>query len=109
MEEAMSVILGIPQKLQPLKIRRNPAVAAVWGLLLDGIGLAIYLRSAIDLVLSVLVVVALTMYVGELGLFLSFCLVSTYGYFRVVASHEMLDKANQLQSCTSQSPEACAG
>jgi hypothetical protein len=91
----MGAILGLLDKLQPLNMKRNPAIAAVLGLVFGGLGLAIYLRSIIDFVIPVLIAVVLTITVGDLGWFIGACLASGYGYFRVVTSNERLDRTIQ--------------
>lgn len=78
------------KKLGPLKAEKSPAVAAVWGFFLGGIGLGIYLLSFIDFIIPILVGFFIIYVAGDPGWFVGALVASAYGYFRVSASNEML-------------------
>jgi hypothetical protein len=86
----MDSVFEALQRIEPLKRRRNPSWAAVWGFLLGGIGLALYLRSVIDFFIPIVAAVALIYFVGDFGWFIGACVAAVYGYFRVTTSNEML-------------------
>jgi hypothetical protein len=86
--------LNIADQLPPLKTKKNPAIAAVAGFMLGGIGLAVYLRSFPDFYipcLILLVLVILGIFTAGLPLFFIPFFWAFYGWRRVTASNKKLD------------------
>lgn len=79
----MNIIEDLMRKLPPPPPGRNPGIACVLGLLFGGIGLAIYLKNVVDFVFPVLIVVVLTVLLGDIGWIGGALLAGLYGYFRV--------------------------
>jgi hypothetical protein len=62
---------------------RSPGKTCLIGLLFGGIGLGIYLRNIVDLLLPLALYVAAVVKFGEIGVLGSAVLVALYGYLRV--------------------------
>jgi hypothetical protein len=62
---------------------RSPGKACLIGLLFGGIGLGIYLRNIVDLLLPLALYVAVVVKFGDIGVLGSAVLVGLYGYLRV--------------------------
>jgi hypothetical protein len=88
-------ILSIADESEPLAEKKNPALAAAIGFVSGGIGLGLYLRSWRDFLIpfgilfAVLVLGVVT--VEVLSLATPF-IWATYGYRRVIASNEKLER-----------------
>ena len=85
---------GIIEKLQPLKQKKDPAVAAVCGFALGGLGLGLYLQSWTDFFLPILiwlVIMVLGLPTGELLLITAPAFCAMYGYHRAKSSNAELD------------------
>jgi hypothetical protein len=74
--------------LPPLRARKHPWLAFVLGLLLSGIGLGVYFRSWIDLIIPTVILVALANLVGGYGFLLAAVIGGVWGLLRVVNSNE---------------------
>ncbi len=80
------------EKLPPFDGHKNPTVAAVLGFLFGGVGLGIYLRSFVDCLVPVLIMLFLANTVPDLGVLGGSIVASLWGYFRVVYSNAQLAK-----------------
>lgn len=83
----MLVFFKPPSWLSPPRKQRNPAVAAIVGFLFGGVGLALYFRTVVDLVIPVLfslasVAVGAAMNSRELGVVAGAFIASRWGYHR---------------------------
>jgi hypothetical protein len=81
------------KKLPPLDKPKNPAVAIVVGFLSGGIGLGIYLRSFVDVLIPILLFIGVSVFCQQaaaLGVALGPTVVAVYGYARVQESNERL-------------------
>jgi hypothetical protein len=85
------------EKLSPLHKMKNPGLAAALGFAFGGIGLGIYLRSFIDFLFPIAVVlVASVVSTGfamlgpDLGLLAGAIVAAMWGYFRVETSNRRL-------------------
>jgi hypothetical protein len=79
--------------LPALPRKKSSPVAGLIGFLFGGIGLAIYLRSLVDLIVPIaLVVVALILinWIGGIGWALGATISALYGFFRVESSNRRL-------------------
>src|SRR3954451_17623208 len=90
----LSAIFTIMDRLAPLHKTKSTGVAALLGFLLGGIGLGIYLRSFVDFVFPIaLVIGASTLSTGfanldpQVGVFAGAIIASLWGYFRVENSN----------------------
>ncbi len=87
---------GVADRLEPLKTKKDPVVAAIAGFVLGGIGLGLYLRSWVDFLLPsgmLIAIMVLGIPFGELPtLFIPFFW-AIYGYRRVKASKAKLEHA----------------
>jgi hypothetical protein len=66
------------------------------GVLLGGIGLAIYFRSVVDFLIPIAIFTALALLFKEPGVLGALAIAGLWGYFRAVNSHERLDNANRV-------------
>ncbi len=85
---------GVAEKLEPLKTKKDPIVAAIAAFVLGGVGLGIYLGSVVDFFvpwLIVLILMVLGIPFGELPLFFTPFFWAFWGYRRVKASNAKLD------------------
>jgi hypothetical protein len=79
--------------LETLHSRKNPQIAALWGVLLGGIGLGIYFRSVIDALVPIgLFVVIFAIYGADVAFVASIVVAGIYGYVRAVHSNMRLDR-----------------
>ncbi len=77
-------IESLMRKLPAPPPGRSPAIACVLGVLLGGLGLAIYLKNVVDFVLPVLMVIILSIFLGaDVGIVGGALFAGLYGYFRV--------------------------
>jgi hypothetical protein len=89
-------IAKLLQILPPLRGPKDPGVASVVGFLTGGIGLGIYFRSFIDVLVPVVLYVFLTVaadHILEFGWVVGAIMAGYYGYVRVVDSNERLAAA----------------
>ena len=89
-------IFTIFDKLPPLRTRKDPGVAVVVGLLVGGIGLAVYLRSIVDLVIPIVIAGAFVAAIGDPGWLVGAALSAAYGYFRVLNSNARLQQSRAI-------------
>jgi len=74
----------------PVGRMTSPALAAILGFLLGGIGLAIYFRTVVDFLVPVAIAIACILLfesAGGLGWFLGAMIACAYGYFRSAESN----------------------
>jgi hypothetical protein len=79
------------QKLPRLYTRKNPAWALVIGFLTGGIGLGIYLRSFVDVLIPIVLYFGVLVFFQQaqvLGWALGPMVVAVYGYLRVQESND---------------------
>lgn len=81
-------------RMEPLTETKKAKTAATVGVLFGGIGLWIYLRSFVDFMLLMVLAVPLIMLLGEFGWVIGAPFAGVYGYFRVVASNEALQRTS---------------
>jgi hypothetical protein len=83
-------------KLPPVP-KKNPAFAMVIGFLTGGVGLGIYLRSFVDVLLPVVLAVGVSVFsqhANDLGWALGPTVAAVYGFARVQESNERPVKAS---------------
>ncbi|WP_433802942.1 hypothetical protein [Actinomycetospora sp. CA-084318] len=68
---------------------KNAGVAAGIGLVFGGIGLAVYFRNIIDLILPVGIFLALAVVLGDYGVLAGAVIAAVYGYYRVIVAQEV--------------------
>jgi hypothetical protein len=76
--------------LPPLRRRKNPVWALVIGFVTGGIGLGVYLRSLVDVVIPIILAVGVAFYSAqalEMGWTLGPGIAAAYGYARVQDSN----------------------
>lgn len=91
--QTMKHVWKMTEQLQPLKARKDPMLAAIFGFCFGGIGLGIYFQSLLDFVLPVviwLVVLILAAPTGELLAIMAPVFCAIYGYRRAVSSNAKL-------------------
>jgi hypothetical protein len=91
---------SVAEKLEPLKSRKDPIVAAIAGFALGGIGLGIYCRSLVDFFvpwLMVIILMVLGIIFGELPVFFAPLFWAYWGYRRVKASNAKLDAGSSVE------------
>lgn len=80
--------------IDPLPKEKKPHIAAIMGLLLGALGVALYFRSLKDFFVCLIVFVALTVIIPGLGAFPGWLFASIYGYFRAETSNKKLREQN---------------
>ena len=89
----MRSAFGVAEKLEPLKSKKDPVIAAIAGFVSGGIGLGLYLQSWTDFLLPsgmLIILMVLGIPFGELPtMFIPFFW-AVYGYRRVKASNAKL-------------------
>jgi hypothetical protein len=91
---------GVAEKLEPLKAKKDPIVAAIAGFALGGVGLGIYCGSLVDFFvpwLMVLILMVLGIPFGELPVFFAPFFWAVWAYRRVKASNAKLDGRTQTE------------
>jgi hypothetical protein len=89
--------------MKPLKSRKNPVIAAVLAVILGGIGLGIYLRSWRDAGVGLaitLVMNALIVQIGLVGLLAGMAGLALYAVQRVTQSNAELERRAQEAATT---------
>lgn len=89
---------GVADKMEPLKKKKNPTLAAVCGFALGGVGLGIYLESWLDFFVPfcmLLVIVVLGIPTGETLTLVTPVFWAIYGYRRAKTSNEKLEGRSQ--------------
>lgn len=86
----LETIEKLMDSLPPFHARKNENLALVIGFLAGGIGLAIYLRSLIDLVLPLGLSLVLAKTLGDVGVLGGAVLSALWGHFRVRSSNKRL-------------------
>jgi hypothetical protein len=82
--------LQLVDRLPPLRLARNPGVALLVGLLFGGIGLAIYLRSLLDGLVPLVLVILLSAKLGGSGVAFGAAIAGAWGAIRVSSSNKQL-------------------
>jgi hypothetical protein len=86
----IEAIEKLMNSLPPIHSRKNPSLALIIGFVAGGVGLAIYFRSLVDLILPVGIGVACALLFGDYGIFGGAILASLYGFFRASSSNKNL-------------------
>lgn len=90
---------GVADKLEPLKTKKDPFVAAIAGFTLGGIGLGLYLKSWTDLwvpALMLIIIMVLSLPFAELPVLFVPFFWAAYGYRRVKASNAKLEEGADI-------------
>lgn len=89
-EDKMIDFLPFLTRLSPLNGKRNESLAAIIGFLFGGIGLAIYLRSVVDGLLPLLIVLVMpSLGVDSFSaILIGGIIAALWGYFRVQDSNQ---------------------
>lgn len=93
----VSSAYGVADKLEPLKTKKDPFVAAIAGFALGGVGLGLYLKSWTDFwvpALMLITIMVLSIPFAELPVFFVPFFWAVYGYRRVKASNAKLEKGD---------------
>jgi|SRR5579871_5447584 len=91
---------SVAEKLEPLKTKKDPVVAAIAAFALGGVGLGIYLGSVVDFFvpwLMVLILLVLGIPFGGLPLFFAPVFWAAWAYRRVKASNAKLDAGGSAE------------
>ena len=88
----MELFQALLRTLPPTR-RCNANAAAALGFMFGGIGLALYLRSFIDLVVTLLLAMVLLSSAGDVGWLAGALFASVWGYARVTSSNRVRDGA----------------
>jgi hypothetical protein len=80
-------------KLPPLKRKTNANLACLIGLLAGGIGLALYFRTFVDLVIPVAISLVIVLAFADVGMIGGAIIAALYGYARSHTSNERLAPA----------------
>jgi hypothetical protein len=91
----MSTLKQILSSLPPLRRRKNPSLALVIGLAAGGLGLSIYFRSLIDLVVPVAIAIAAALMLGDAGVLGGAIVAGLYGFARAQTSNERQEARTQ--------------
>jgi hypothetical protein len=89
----MDTLMKIFDKLPPLPRRTRPNLACAIGFFTGGIGLALYFRSFVDVIMPIAIVVAIVVAydnAGAVGWLLGALVAAFYGYFRSESSNRRL-------------------
>lgn len=89
-------IARLLEMLPPLKARKDPGVASAIGFLTGGIGLGVYFRSFIDVLVPVVLYIVLTITSAQvlgLGWIAGAIVAGYYGYVRAFSSNARLAAA----------------
>lgn len=92
--------LNIAEKMEPLKSKKNPTIAAIAAFALGGIGLAAYLRSWPDFYipcLILLVLLILSLFTAGLPIFFIPFFGAFYAHRRVSASNAKLERRGSVE------------
>jgi hypothetical protein len=93
---SQELVLKLWEVVAPVGRTTKPALAAVIGFVFGGIGLAVYFRTVVDLLIPVAVALACTFVFDEaagLGWFFGAFVSSIYGYFRSADSNQRIEAA----------------
>ena len=89
-------LFSLIEKLQPLRKKKNPNVAAALAFFFGIIGMLIYGMSFIDIVFGIVFVLVATVTLGQadpvLGFLVGMLVGAIYSYFRVLSSNRNLNK-----------------
>jgi hypothetical protein len=89
-------LFSLIEKLQPLRKKKNPNVAAGLAFFFGIIGMLIYGMSFIDIVFGIAFVLVATLTLGQvdpvLGFLVGMLVGAIYSYFRVLSSNRNLNK-----------------
>jgi hypothetical protein len=87
--------LGVAEKLEPLKSKKDPVIAAIAGFAGGGVGLGLYLQSWVDFFvpfIMMLVVWIIAIPTGEILSFFIPVFWAVYGFKRAKASNAKLER-----------------
>lgn len=84
----VNFIFKLLDKIEPLKKKKNPSIALIVGFIFGGVGLCIYFRTVIDILITVSISVLLAVTLNFGGVLLGATVSGLWGYFRVIASNE---------------------
>lgn len=87
MGELIALAIKLWGGVDPCSRRTNPNWATVIGFVAGGIGLAIYFRTLVDLLVPVFAAIILTLVIGDFGWFVGAFFAACYGYFRAAESN----------------------
>jgi len=73
-----------------LSKEKSPVAAAIWGLLLGAVGIAIYFRSLRDFFVCIIVLAVCTTLGVGVGFIPGWLFAAIYGYFRAESSNKKL-------------------
>jgi hypothetical protein len=86
----LEAIEKLMNSLPPIHSLKNPSLALIIGFVAGGIGLGIYFRTVVDLVLPLGIAVATVHVFGDYGLLGGAIIASLYGFFRALSSNKLL-------------------
>jgi hypothetical protein len=97
--EMFEFVEQLMNSLEPLGSKKNAQLACLIGLLAGGIGLAIYFKSIVDLVVPTLFAILLGLVLQDpgSGWFVGAIVSGAYGYFRVASSNKALSRSSALK------------
>lgn len=78
----MSTFKQVLSALPPLRRRKNPSLALLIGLVAGGLGLSLYFRSFVDLVLPVAIAITAALMLGDAGVLGGAIVAGLYGFAR---------------------------
>lgn len=90
---SQEIALKLWSLVAPVGRTTKPGLAAVIGFALGGVGLALYFRTLVDLLVPVAITLTCTVLFEQaatLGWFFGAFVTSTYGYFRSAESNQRL-------------------
>jgi hypothetical protein len=85
------VLLDLFNRLPAFKSHKDPALALILGLVFGGIGLGIYLRSWLDAIFPLIVVILLSVKFPSGGILYGAAIAGVWGCLRVVSSNRQLE------------------
>jgi len=94
------VLLDLFDRLPAFSKRKDPALALILGLLLGGIGLGIYLRSWLDAIFPLIVVILLSVKFPSGGVLYGAAIAGVWGCLRVLSSNRQLEAQSTRQTVT---------
>jgi hypothetical protein len=89
-------IARVMNPLPPVKTRKKPWLAFVFGFLFSGIALGIYFRSWVDLVVPTAVWLALIVTPGDAGFWAGAVIGGLWGLLRAINANERLSAKGSL-------------
>ena len=86
----MEQVARVMNPLPPLQSSKNPWLAFVLGFFFSGIGLGIYFRSLVDLIVPTVIWLVLIVTPGDAGFWIGAVIGGLWGLLRAVNSNERL-------------------